>query len=134
MKQARMVRPRPSASVAALAPLERRGGCGTCHGVTLFRPNIALDLPGFGTSESNGLARNDVVKQAREFPSPGHQSVTHLHGAKGDCFGGAVRAQTKSFSIERPISPQTVEKRPLPEPHGPNRRRQQHQRGSPAPW
>ena len=73
MKQARMVRPRPSASVAALAPLERRGGCGTCHGVTLFRPNIALDLPGFGTSESNGLARNDVVKQAREFPSPGHQ-------------------------------------------------------------
>ena len=44
MKQARMVRPRPSASVAALAPLERRGGCGTCHGATLFRPNIALDL------------------------------------------------------------------------------------------
>jgi hypothetical protein len=27
-KQARMVRPRPSARVAALAPLQRRGGCG----------------------------------------------------------------------------------------------------------
>ena len=78
MKQARMVRPRPSASVAALAPLERRGGCGTCHGVTLFRPNIALDLPGFGTSETNGLAHNDVVKQAREFPSPIRALPTYM--------------------------------------------------------
>ena len=48
---------------------------------------------------------------------------TYVRGAKGGCFGGAVGAKTKSFSIERPVSPTTAEKRLLPGPHGPNWRR-----------
>ena len=130
---AHVMRPRPSASVVALATLERRGGCGnTCY-VSNFRPTTTIALLGCGASERNGLARNDVKNVAQASPLPCHQSVTHVRGVKGDCFGGENRAQPKSFSIERPILPQTVGKRPLPEPHGPNRRRQQHQRGSPAP-
>jgi hypothetical protein len=56
---------------------------------------------------------------AQAFPLLGHQSVTHLRGANGDCFGGVVGAKKESFSIERSISPKTAEKQPLPEPHSP---------------
>jgi hypothetical protein len=115
-----MMRPRPSASDAALAPLQRRGGCGNLSCVTLFCPTTTIVPLGCGTSERNGLARNDVKNLPQAFPLPGHESVTHLRGAKGGCFGGVVGAKTKSFSTERPISPKTVEKRPLPGPHGPN--------------
>ena len=111
-KQARMVRPRSSASVAALATLERHGGCGHFFCVIIFRPTTTIALLGCGTSERNGLARNDMKNLAQAFPLPCHQSVTHVRGAKGDCFGGAVGAKTKSFSIERPISPKTAKKRP----------------------
>jgi hypothetical protein len=117
---AHVMRPRPSASVVALATLERRGGCGNFFCVINFRPTTTIALLGCGTSERNGLARKDMENLAQASPLPGHQSVTHLRGAKGDCFGGAVGAKTKSFSIERPISPKTAQKRPLPGPHGPS--------------
>ena len=117
---AHVMRPRPSASVVALATLERRGGAETFFCVIIFRPITTIALLGCGTSERNGLARKDMKNLAQAFLLQGHQSVTHLRGAKGDCFGGAFGAKTKSFSIERPISPKTVDKRPLPGPHGPN--------------
>jgi hypothetical protein len=41
-----------------------------------------------------------VKNLPQAFPLPGHESVTHLRGAKGGCFGGVVGAKTKSFSIE----------------------------------
>ena len=115
-----MMRPRPSASVVALAPLQRRGGCGNTYCVSIFCPTTIIAPLGCGTSERNGLARKDVKNLPQAFPLPDHQNVAHLRGAKGGCFGGAAGAKTKSFSIERPISPETAEKRLLPGPHGPN--------------
>jgi hypothetical protein len=98
---------------------QRRGGCGN-NCVSIFCPTTIIAPLGCGTSERNGLARKDVKNLPQAFPLPGHQNVTHLRGAKGGCFGGAAGAKTKSFSIERPISPKTAEKRLLPGPHGPN--------------
>ena len=124
---AHVMRTHPGASVVALATLERRGGCGnTCY-VSNFRPTTTIALLGCGASERNGLARNDVKNVAQASPLPCHQSVTHVRGVKGDCFGGSAGAKTKSFSIERPLSPKTAEKRPLPGPYGPSQRRHQHQ-------
>ena len=85
------------------------GAAETRFCVINFRPTTTIAPLGYSTSERNGLARNDVKKQARLVPLPGRESVTHLRGAKGGCFGGAVGAKTKSFSIERTISPKTVE-------------------------
>eukprot|EP01043_Picozoa_sp_COSAG02_P018731 COSAG02_NODE_883_length_16194_cov_11.902765_1_plen_96_part_00 len=66
--------------------------------VSIFRPTTTIALLGCGTSERNGLARNDVKNLAQAFPLPCHQSVTHVRGAKGDCFGGATGAKTKTFT------------------------------------
>ena len=117
---AHVVRPHPSASVVALATLERRGGCGNFFCVSNFRPTTTIALLGCGAPERNGLARNDVKNMAQASPLPCHQSVTHVRGVKGDCFGGAVGAKTKSVSSERPISPKTAGQRPLLGPHGPS--------------
>ena len=43
-KQAHVMRPRPNASVAALAPLERRGGCGNFFSVIIFCPPTTIAL------------------------------------------------------------------------------------------
>ena len=104
-KQAHVMRPRPNASVAALAPLERRGGCGNFFCVTLFCPTTTIVPLGCGTSERNGLARKDVKNLPQAFPLPGHQSVTHLRGAKGGYFGGAAVRKRKVLVLNDQFRP-----------------------------
>eukprot|EP01043_Picozoa_sp_COSAG02_P014774 COSAG02_NODE_615_length_19511_cov_64.132701_9_plen_238_part_00 len=84
-KQAHVMRPRPNASVAALAPLERRGGCGNFFCVTLFCPTTTIAPLGYSTSEET---HNAGERWQQLYGSD--RVITTQRTPKGDRGGGTA--------------------------------------------